>query len=136
MPELARAPDVDGRRGARVLRPAGDLGARVTVGHDLHPAPFVILHEEAAFAFLPVDALLPQVRPGVVERAGAVQLEAGVVLPWHVALDELQAVWLVVAREQRPPAFAASLDEPELDRPAGYGLVEVGHAQADVVEQV
>jgi len=72
---------------------------------------------EPDLALLPVDALLFEVRAGLVERAIPVELEAGAVVPGGAALEEFQAVRLVVAGEQRPATLAAALDEPELDRP-------------------
>ncbi len=52
------------------------------------------------------------------------------------ALEELEAVGLVVAREERASCVAAALDEPELDAPPRRGLAQVGDAQTDVVDAV
>ena len=59
------------------------------------------------------------IRDGVVVQTGS--------------LDELQAVRLVVAGEQRPPALARALDEPELQRPPWRRLVEIGDAPQGLV---
>jgi hypothetical protein len=62
------------------------------------------------------------------------QLVRDVVEARLAALDELEAVGLVVTREERAPGVAAALDEPELDAPSRRGLVQVGDAQTDVVD--
>ena len=62
------------------------------------------------------------------------QLERRVIVPRPAAFDELEAVRLVVAREQRAAAVARPLDEAELDLPACRRLVEVGDPEAHVVE--
>ena len=67
------------------------------------------------------------------EHVGAARRRCGRE-PGSSALDELEAVRLVVAGEVRAPVVARALHEAELDAPARRGLVEVGDAQADVVD--
>src|SRR5215469_9870461 len=47
--------------------------------------------------------------------------------------DELERERLVLAGKQRAVA-AAAVEQPELARPARAGLVEVGHAETDMVD--
>ncbi len=62
------------------------------------------------------------------------QLPAGVVVTGLAALDQLDAVGLVVAGEIRATGVTRALHEPELDLPACRCLLQVGNAQAHVVD--
>ena len=122
VPELARPTEMDAGRGPGVLGPAVDLGRRRTVRHELDYTPVGVRDEEAALALLPRHGHRLEVRLRVGERAVQAELEAGMVVAGLAGLHQLQAVGLVVAREQRAAAFARALDQPELAGPASGRL--------------
>ena len=117
-----------------MLRAALDLRGRRAIRHQLDPSPVGVAQKEASLALLVPDALGVEVGSGIGERAALTQLEARVVVPGLSALDELEAVRLVVAGEQRAAVISRPLGQTELERPAGSGLLEVGDAQANVVD--
>ena len=129
--ELARMVARQVGRRPRVRRPAG---RGLAVGHELDHVAVGVRDEEGAVTILVRRAGRVEVRSRGVERARAAQLEARVVVPRAVALDQLERVRLVVARQQRAAAVAPAVREPELDRPAPRRLLEVGDAQGDVVD--
>ena len=133
--EPARPAEVDGRRGAGVLRPAVALVRRRTVRQELHRASVGVGDQDGSLALLVRHA--QRRRGGRAPRPSeqsACELEADVVEPRLAAGDQLERVRLVVAGEEGAAVVARALDEPELDAPAGRCLVEVGDPQADVVD--
>jgi hypothetical protein len=122
------------RRRAGVLGPPVDVGGGLPGGHELDRPRVGVGDPERPFALLDGDAALPENAARVLERRLGVQLVRDVVEPGLAALDELEAVGLVVAGEERASCVAAALDEPELDAPPRCGLVQVGDAQTDVVD--
>src|SRR6185312_125960 len=120
-------------------RPA-DVGERIArrERHQLDPVALGIDQLEVARLVAVVrDAEPVEVRSRIVDRAVLAQLEARVLVARLAARrPQLERVRLVAAGEVRTVdgAQLTPLGESELDAPAPSGLVEVGHAQADVVD--
>jgi hypothetical protein len=104
------------------------------VRDELDRATVRVGQPQPVVALLVADLELRQAGLCIVERARAVELERDVVVADRLARDELERVGLVVAREERAPVDPSPLDQPELDAPARRRLVQVAHAQADVVD--
>ena len=107
---------------------------RLAVGHQLHLSAVGIVDEQAAVALVPRHAETIEVRCGVVERALAVELEREMVEAGLAPLRQARAVRLVVAGKQRPAACRARARRARTGGPTRRRLVEVGDAEADVVE--
>ena len=115
MAELARAADVHRARGARVLRPALDLARGGAVGHHLDRAAVrSATKSEPSRSRHPTPGASRCARASSSEQSCAARTRRG--RARAAPLDELDAVRLVVAGEQRAPAVARALDEPELQR--------------------
>jgi hypothetical protein len=129
--QLARA-QAGQRAGA-----AGDRRPRVrrwVEGGDLEAVAIQVAEMQRAVAVLVRDAVVIAVAGGVVERAASPQLPAGVVVSRGAGGAQLQRVRLVAAAQVGVVADPLHLGEPELDGPAGDGLIEVGDPQRDVVD--
>jgi hypothetical protein len=101
---------------------------------ELDPEAVGIREMQSAVVAAVVDAERVELRRCIVERHVACQLEAGVVGARRIRADELERVGLVGAGEVGAVTGALSLDQPELDRPPPYRVVELRDSQADMVD--
>src|SRR5439155_748632 len=132
--ELPRAADADVSRGTSVLRPPLDLARGLAIRHHLDRPAVGIADEERAVVLLPPDVEALEFGERVVHGGRSVQLERVVVETGLGAVDELEAVRLVVAGEERAPGVARALDAPALQTPPPRSLLDIRDAEAHVVD--
>ncbi len=132
--EAAGTAEVHRRRRPGVLRPPLDVLRRGAMRQELYRTAVGVAQPERLVALVDRDSRCLELRPCVVEREPLVQPKGDVVVAGVCALDELQGVRLVVAREERAPRVALPLGQAELQAPSRHGLVQIGDPQRHVVD--